>query len=288
VLREYLAITCQELGLRSAARKLRMPYRRPDPIREIPATTSSATAGTPTVIEAPAIVETGSERQLQFSGDALQSRMRIDDPDTLVATYTRQMMSFLLFDPDPEHVLMVGLGGGSMAKFCYRYLPSARITVVEIDERVIAMRDAFLVPPDDHRFRVVHDDGAHYVARCERPVSAVLIDAFDQNGVAPSLATATFFDAVSRLLAPKGVMIMNLHGQPQRYADHLQCAKAVFGTRALLAQVTGDTNNLLYALAPGAAPPSAKHLWLRARHMQSKMPLNFRHYLKLIREGRPL
>ncbi len=242
----------------------------------------------PAVIDAPAIIETTSERLLRFSGDALQSRMRIDDPYALVAPYTRQMMSFLLFDPDPEHVLLIGLGGGSMAKFCYRYLPNARITVVEVDERVIAMRDAFLVPPNDHRFRVVHDDGARYVSQCERPANAVLIDAFDQNGVTPSLATPTFFDFVSRLLAPKGVAIMNLHGKRQRYTDHLQCAKAIFGTRTLLTQVTGADNALLYALAAGGAPPSARHLSLRARHLQATMPLNFRHYLKRIREGKPL
>lgn len=287
-MREYLAITCQELGLRSTARKLRVPYRRPHAHREVPLTASGAATEAPTVIDAPAIIETTSERLLQFSGDALQSRMRIDDPYALVAPYTRQMMSFLLFDPDPEHVLLIGLGGGSMAKFCYRYLPNARITVVEVDERVIAMRDAFFVPPDDYRFRVVHDDGARYVTQCERPVSAVLIDAFDQSGVAPSLATVTFFDSVSRLLGPKGVAIMNLHGERQRYDDHLQCAKAAFGTRTLLAQVTGNENTLLYALAAGAAPPSAKHLWLRARHLQANIPLNFRHYLKLIREGKSL
>ncbi|WP_129776811.1 fused MFS/spermidine synthase [Peristeroidobacter soli] len=251
-------------------------------------TASAATTDMPAVIDAPAIIETTSERLLRFSGDALQSRMRIDDPYALVAPYTRQMMSFLLFDPDPEHVLLIGLGGGSMAKFCYRYLPNARITVVEVDERVIAMRDAFLVPPNDHRFRVVHDDGARYVSQCERPANAVLIDAFDQNGVTPSLATPTFFDFVSRLLAPKGVAIMNLHGKRQRYTDHLQCAKAIFGTRTLLTQVTGADNALLYALAAGGAPPSARHLSLRARHLQATMPLNFRHYLKRIREGKPL
>jgi spermidine synthase len=62
----------------------------------------------------PQIIETSAERQLQFKDSVLQSRMRLDDPFALVAPYTRQMMSFLLFNPDPVHVLMIGLGGGSM------------------------------------------------------------------------------------------------------------------------------------------------------------------------------
>ena len=290
IVREYLALMCQEMGLRATARRLRTPYQRPalpgqihgaprEPRLDITSSRLNAT---------PVIIETALERQLQFSPHSFQSRMRHDDPYALVAGYTRQMMSFLLFDPDPEHVLLIGLGGGSLAKFCYRHLPDARITAVEIDERVIAMRDAFLIPPDDHRFRVVHDDGARYLARCERPVSAILIDAFDRDGVTPSLASAAFFERAAALLAPKGAVIMNLLGERQHFAEHLERAREVFGSRATLAQVTGSDNVLLYAFAPGSAPPSAKHLYLRARHLQSKIALNFRHYLKQIRQGQPL
>lgn len=236
----------------------------------------------------PVIVDTKSERQLQFSSNALQSRMRLDDPYALVAAYTRQMMSFLLFDPDPEHVLLIGLGGGSLAKFCYRHLPRARITVVEIDARVLALRAAFSIPPDDPRFRIVHDDGARYLSRHQQPVSAILIDAFDEAGVAPSLATSEFFRDASRLLLPTGVLIMNLQGDPARFGEHLQEARKVFGSRTLLAKVTGNDNVLLYAFAEGGVSPAARQLFLRARHLQSKMSLNFRHYLQQVRKGAAL
>lgn len=294
VLREYLAIMCQELGLRSTARRLRMPYRRPALPRWVCEVPRGAAVGPVSDMAGdiagadPVIIETALERQLQFSPHAFQSRMLHDDPYALIAAYTRQMMSFLLFDPDPEQVLLIGLGGGSMAKFCYRHLPNARITAVEIDARVIAMRDAFFVPRDDHRFCVVHDDGARYLTRCKQPVSAILIDAFDQDGVTPSLARTEFFDRASALLAPKGVVIMNLLGERQRFAEHLQRAREVFGSRAILAQVTGSDNVLLYAFAQGSAPPSARHLLLRARHLQAKMALNFRHYLQQLRQGQPL
>ena len=51
------------------------------------------------------------------------------------------MMGFLLFIPSPARILMVGLGGGSLAKFCFRHLPDAAIDVVEINPHVIALRD---------------------------------------------------------------------------------------------------------------------------------------------------
>src|SRR5690606_15673673 len=96
----------------------------------------------------------------QFSGSAaVQSSMSLLNPYALEFEYTRLMMGFLLFDPDPAHMLMIGLGGGSLPKFCHRYLPQTSIDVVEIDPDVIALRDAFHVPPDDARFRVIAADG---------------------------------------------------------------------------------------------------------------------------------
>ncbi len=74
------------------------------------------------------------------------------------------MMAFLLFNDRPERVLMIGLGGGSLAKFIYHYLPRARTQVVEINPRVVAVaRQFFNVPPDDERFAVIVSDGAEYV-----------------------------------------------------------------------------------------------------------------------------
>jgi spermidine synthase len=233
-------------------------------------------------------VETSSERQLQFAQNVLQSRMRLDDPDALVAQYTRQMMSFLLFNPEPTHILMIGLGGGSLPKFCYKHLPYARISVVEIDARVIAMRDTFCVPPDNERFRVIHDDGVRHVSRMEESIDVILIDAFDAAGVAPALATSEFYADVWRRLDDGGVLVMNLLGSPQSYAMHLDRVKAIFDRQSLRVTVAGNDNILLFAFKGEAVSPNAPQLPLRARYLQSRFQLHFRSYLQKLREGRPL
>src|ERR1700753_727501 len=106
----------------------------------------------------------GHLRYLRFHIDNVQSVMQIDDPYALCLAYTRKMMAFLLFNSQPRRILQLGLGGGSLAKFCYRYLPDASITVVEIDTDVLPLRDEFHVPADDFRFRVVQANGVEYVA----------------------------------------------------------------------------------------------------------------------------
>ena len=113
----------------------------------------------------PFILDQGALRFLQFDLERVQSLMRRDDPDALCLRYTRKMMTFLLFNPQPRRILIVGLGGGSLAKFCYRCLPSATITAVEIDPDVMALREEFRVRPDDARFRVLQCDGVEYITQ---------------------------------------------------------------------------------------------------------------------------
>lgn len=94
-------------------------------------------------------------RALCFTRAFIQSGMRFSDPYALQFAYTRKMMGFLLFRHEPREILMLGLGGGSLAKYCHRHLPAARITAVKIDPDVIAFRDQLAVPPNDSRFSVV-------------------------------------------------------------------------------------------------------------------------------------
>ena len=78
-------------------------------------------------------------RTLHIGSDTVQSAMRIARPNDLEVVYTRSMMAFLLFAPPPRRVLMVGLGGGSLAKFIYHRLPDAVTEVLEINPQVVAV-----------------------------------------------------------------------------------------------------------------------------------------------------
>src|SRR5487761_287046 len=146
----------------------------------------------------PFIIDSGTTRNLYFTPDWVQASMRLDDPTALIFAYTRKMMAFLLFKPVPRHVLMIGLGGGSLAKFCYHHLPRTRISVVESSTEVIALREQFAIPRDDERFEIIHEDGAAYLARMSLRTDIILIDAFDERGVAPSFASTDFYRSASR------------------------------------------------------------------------------------------
>lgn len=235
----------------------------------------------------PYILETPSERCLYFSQSSVQSVMSLDDPDALVTAYTRKMMAFLLFKPNPRRITMVGLGGGSLAKFCYRYLRKTGITVVEIDARVVALRDEFCIPTDNERFRIVCDDAAHYISQRSDHVDVLLVDAFDPIGVAPTLANSDFYAQAAQRLSPQGVLVMNFAGAPTRYAIHIERIRAAFGS-TLLVPVAADDNLLLFAFRRRIPLPTTARYESRAQRLQSRLPLEFPRYLRRICQGHVL
>jgi spermidine synthase len=156
----------------------------------------------------PFIIDDGETRQLLFSLDFIQSAMRVDDPFALEFAYTRKMMAFVLFVPKPRHVLMVGLGGGSLAKFCHRHLPRTRLTVVEVDPDVIALRGEFKVP-DDERLAIVQADAAEYLPSAEGDTDVLLLDGFDSRGIAPAFLNRGFYRTARRRLRAGGIAVAN-------------------------------------------------------------------------------
>lgn len=108
----------------------------------------------------PFVIDDGQLLTLYFNIRLIQSVMRLDAPGALELRYTRKMMTFLLFNPRPKRIALIGMGGGSLVKFCATHLPQCRIAAIEFDPDVLAFRDLFKLPPDGPRLEVLHADGA--------------------------------------------------------------------------------------------------------------------------------
>jgi len=200
----------------------------------------------------PFVYESLTSKALHFSISAIQSRMKLRDPYALDLEYTRTMMGFLLFNPEPRQIVMIGLGGGSLAKFCFHHLPHASIQVAEINPHVIALRDEFHVPPDGERFRVIETDGAQFVRhRVTRP-DVLIVDGFDTEGQPPRLASQRFYDDCHEMLQPDGILVVNLHyGHRQRDAFIERIRRSFDG--AVLVVDDGELSNSVVFASKGHA-----------------------------------
>jgi spermidine synthase len=198
-------------------------------------------------LEPPFVIQNGGTRSLHFTIGEIQSSMRLDRPDELQVDYTRTMMGFLLLAPQPGRIAMIGLGGGSLAKFCHRHLPSARVTVVENNPGVIALREQFGIPPDDDRLTVLADDGAAFVSQTARAVDVLLVDGFDQFGQPPQLCSQAFYDDCVRALAPGGVLVANLHADDPGHLAWMERIANSFEGNAMQVLSAEQSNCVVFA-----------------------------------------
>jgi spermidine synthase len=199
----------------------------------------------------PFLLETRRTRSLCFGIDgAIQSEMLLDAPDTLVCAYTRKMMGFLLFRKRPRNVLMLGLGGGSLVKYCHRHLPTTRLTVVEIDPRVIALRSHFQIPPDDARLVVVSADGSTYVRSmisARKHTDVLLVDAFDRSGIAAAVTERVFLQDAKRALSAGGIFVMNLFAGFDDCMRYIEDIRSVFGEPVITTAIAETGNVIVFA-----------------------------------------
>ena len=224
----------------------------------------------------PYIQEEDGLLALHFDRLSVQSEMRLDAPDELVLGYTRALMGFMLFAPNPKHIAMVGLGGGSLAKYCYRNLPQSDILVLEINSGVIALRDEFAIPHDDERFQVILADGADYVGNASSPVDVLIVDGFDASGHSPQLGSQQFYDNCFSMLGENGILAVNLWFEYASYKEYLSRICNSFAYRIVIVDVEGDSANKIILAVKGADfPPSAATLRQRADSLSATHPINY-------------
>ena len=223
----------------------------------------------------PFVGEDSKGRSLYLSLDCVQSRMRLDDPWALDLLYTRKAMSFLLFQSEPRNILILGLGGGSLAKYCLRHLPAAHVESVEIDADVISLGEYFYVPPCSRRFKITHGDAADFIAQTSQDYDVIIADAFDGRGVAPSSRGALYYEQVRSRLREGGIMVANFAGDRMDRLAHLKMMARAFAGNVLLVPVEGEGNEIALGFNGGAPPPDWKIIRDRAPTLRRTHGLDF-------------
>lgn len=229
-----------------------------------------------------AVSDARGMRTLHVGGEAIQSAMRIEDPHALALDYTRCMMAFLIFHPEPREALMIGLGGASLPKWFHRHLRKTRVRVVELDERVVAAaRTHFALPPDDERLVVEVGDGAQalYPESCD----LLVVDAYHDEVHVPQLATPEFYDAAFLTLREPGALVVNFMDDDRKLDEYLRRLERAFGGAVLAMPALYDPNILAFALRGAPASIEWATLRRRAEKLEARYGLPFTRYVPKLR-----
>ncbi|HMH16591.1 MAG TPA: fused MFS/spermidine synthase [Burkholderiales bacterium] len=234
------------------------------------------------------IVEEDGVRVLQIGGSAIQSAMRLDAPDRIELDYVRAMMAFLLFCPKPRHVLMVGLGAGSMARFIHQRLPDTRVTVVEINPGVVTVaRKYFHFPEEDERLSIVIGDGAEVVREQAASCDVLVVDGFVNGKVVDALCTQSFYAAAFAALRPPGVMVANFMSDDRKIERHCARIAKNFGRKPTLLLAEEGDNLIAFALRDAPPRISWAELKARARAANAQLGLPLESSFEALKQRNP-
>jgi len=170
-------------------------------------------------------------RTLRFGEEgASQSVVNVGDPSHLALPYARLLPASLGFCTKLERMLIVGLGGGSLARFFRSHFREMMIDVVELDPAVVDVARDHCGFEEDSQLRVHVDDGRDFIKSKTAPYDVIILDTFDAESIPAHLTTLEFLNEVKNAVTPAGIVVANVWGPASNpaYADMLLTYRAAF------------------------------------------------------------
>ena len=237
--------------------------------------------------------EDGKIRYLHLGTEWIQGSMFLDRPFDIELDYVQRMFGWLLLFPHDEvkgaHAMQLGLGAGTITKFCYKKLQMC-CTAIELNPGVLhACRGWFRLPPDDERLRVVLADASLEIQKPEwrGTVDALQVDLYDEEAAAPVLDTPDFYRQCRALLTPQGCMAVNLFGRSSSYAASVEKISAAFGEDAVWAFRPTREGNAIVLAQRTASRPSRDALAQAALAIEHRWGLPATKWLQLCKPLTP-
>ncbi|HYE37593.1 hypothetical protein [Methylocaldum sp.] len=233
------------------------------------------------------VVDTYGVRSLHFGTYPKQSAMSLAEPDRLELSYVRAMLAGLLFKPEPRNILLLGLGGGSLAKFLLNHFPECRIDAVECRSAVATVAYEYFGLPEDARLAVHVSEGNDFVCaeaeRREAEYDHIFVDVFDHQGLAETVNQQDFFSATRRLLHSEGILAINLWGtQTQSLRQSMSLLNLYFDRRTMRLQVPGRGNVIGFGFGQRAQRTEMGELKQQAKALELRLDIEFPRFLRLL------
>ncbi len=182
------------------------------------------------------VYEDGETRCMRFTRlirySAPQTCVSLKNRDHLVLSYSKMMLGALYLYPNPQKILIVGVGGGTLPKTLSSMFPTAEIHAIEIDPAVIIVAKKYFDFKPGGNITVFEEDGRVFVKRANNKgfkYDLVLLDAYDHEYIPEHLLTKEFLEEVKRIILPGGVLAANTWSASRLYDYESVTYASVFG-----------------------------------------------------------
>lgn len=111
--------------------------------------------------------------------------------------------------PDAGRILILGLGGGSVAQLTEHYWPDSKKTGVDIDPIMVQLGRRYLGLGEVKNLKFEEADAFSWAKTSKKKFDLVLVDLYKGDVIPAKFRTVTFFFSVAELVAPGGVAAFN-------------------------------------------------------------------------------
>lgn len=192
-------------------------------------------------------------------------------PKALVFNYTKLLFSSFLLMDKPEHVLIIGLGGGTMSNSIHQLYPQAKITNVEIDPAVVKVARDYFDFIENNKVNAQTKDGRIFVKRAKlkkQQYDWVILDAFNGDYIPEHLMTKEFLTEIRDILTPDGILAANTFSGSELYQYESATYQAVFGD---FFNVRFDDGGNRVILAKNSGLPEQHTIKAKAQQINKKL-----------------
>lgn len=176
-----------------------------------------------------------------------QSHVDLDDPSRLFFEYVQRIGHVIDEWGDPGQPLTavhLGAGGLTLPRYIHATRPGSRQQVIELDEELIGFVREHLPLPRNAGIRIRYGDARAMLARLPAAlrgvVDLVVVDVFSGARIPAHVTSAEFYTEVATLLAPGGIVAVNIADGPGLAFARGQAAtlRLVLGEVAALAEAS--------------------------------------------------
>lgn len=160
-----------------------------------------------------------------------QACISLAQPNKLIFEYAHGVLAGYEINPNPERILIIGLGGGVLSNVMHQISPNAEIVNVDIDPVVVKLAKQYFSYQENDKVKTVIKDGRVFVKRAllnKEKYDWIILDAFNGDYIPEHLMTKEFLMEVKSLLSENGLLSANTFSNSQLYDYESVTYQSVF------------------------------------------------------------
>lgn len=172
--------------------------------------------------------------------------------DTLTGMYYDYAMAAPLMldgrDVEDMDVLILGMGTGTYATQCRKYLGNMNIEGVEIDDKIIDLSRQYFSLSEE--IPVTSYDGRAFLNAIDKKYDVIMVDAYQDITIPFQMSSVEFFSLVKDHLKEDGIMVVNMNMRGTKEGNINQYLADTIGSvfdMGYVVDVVGTSNRELFA-----------------------------------------